>query len=193
MVKEVGESSDRDVVGVEGESSVVERGEVTLLRFFAARTPIQNLFLNLFPRVSVLRSFPLTLIPHSALSVASLSPYFWFFLYCFLNARELFSFETNRVLFFVGFRCVFIFFITRLYVPIALLVAMLLFRPRRRVLPLSSWLSRFLVHFYLIVLLFLELLILLSIDGSQLALRHLFRFFLVCIVVSLTICLFLCL
>ena len=96
MVEEVGKSGYRDVVGVEGQSSVVERREVTLLRFFAARTnQIQYLFLNFFPRVSVLCIFPLPLIPHGALSVASCSPSCWFFWHRFLNVRELLSFEMN--------------------------------------------------------------------------------------------------
>jgi hypothetical protein len=150
LVEEVGKSGYRDVVGVEGQSSVVERREVALLRFFAARThQIQYLFLNLFPRVSVLCIFPLPLIPHRALSVASCSPSCWFFWHRFLNVRELLSFEMNWVLLFVGFRCVSIFFITLLYGPLALLVVMLLYYwPCRRDLPLSSsWPPRFLVHF----------------------------------------------
>ena len=149
MVEEVGKSGYRDVVGVEGQSSVVERREVTLLRFFAARThQIQYLFLNLFPRVSVLCIFPLPLIPHGALSVASCSPSCWFFWHRFLNVRELLSFEMNWVLLFVCFRCVSIFFITLLYGPLALLVVMLLYYwPCRRGLPLSSsWPPRFLIH-----------------------------------------------
>ena len=140
MVEEVGKSGYRDVVGVEGQSSVVERREVTLLRFFAARTnQIQYLFLNFFPRVSVLCIFPLPLIPHGALSVASCSPSCWFFWHRFLNVRELLSFEMNWVLLFVCFRRVSIFFITLLYGPLALLVVMLLYYwPCRRGLPLSS-------------------------------------------------------